>query len=819
MLNCKWLALLAAGAVCVWPGMPAAGEPAAAPLAELADQTAANLRRMEQASQALLDELRGVMQEAELLGRQIRLEQARAENNRDARDKLSGAAAARAGELDELLARVGALADKLENSAQQAGRTRALHSQLAELQQTRKESERQLAELHAARAEQEQRIRDARKRLRELEQQQRDFDSQAGDARAVQAELDKIRSDRETRLRELEQAAAAADAMENNALQLETRLAEMRAGLAEENTEQAALLKMRKHLEELRAAGAELEKRQAELAARRKASEKRQADLVGMLEELRRRQQALVALRAESEQLRRQTAELSKRHDGLARGAAEQEQLAAERTRQAEALQTELDNGVKQLAESERQFRDFDKLRQELEAAQAAQAAGQKDLDRAVAEAAAAADHVRRLEERLKEMRAGLSAVEEQSAAGQATRQRMVELNKERAGMEKRLKTLADERAGLEKRRASLEDQLEAMRGSLAQLEADKAANANLRRQAADLARETMALEKSAAEEAARVQERTLQVQALQAELKEAKARQSELEKQLRAGRHAGRDLEKARGRHESAEARRQAAAAQWEELGRQTAGLQEKVDAMRAEAGAVAEQLGAREALQKELARLEQSSGVLEARADSAAREQETARAEIQKLDQQAAVLSDILRELSAQTVQLRGVREELSREKQQRASLEEQLRGGAAQLSDADKLKAAEARLLAEARRVVGTEDSPAGAVRRPADEAYRAGIQAWDAGDVDGAIAAFQQTLRHDRNYTGAYYNLGVAYARKGDRQQAAQYAYQAGLLYLGQGNRSQALRMLVFLQNVNPDSPLIQALRRAMGEAAE
>ncbi len=225
------------------------------------------------------------------------------------------------------------------------------------------------------------------------------------------------------------------------------------------------------------------------------------------------------------------------------------------------------------------------------------------------------------------------------------------------------------------------------------------------------------------------------------------------------------------------------------------------------------------REALREEIARLEQSSGALEARAESAAKAQETARAEIQKLDQQAAVLSDILRELSAQTAQLREVREELAREKQHRASLEEQLRGAAAPESDAEQLAAAEARLLAKARRVAGTADAPAGAHLRPADEAYRAGIQAWDAGDVDGAMAAFQQTLRHDPNYAGACYNLGVAYARKGDRQQAAQYAYQAGLLYLRQENRPQALRMLVFLQNVNPDSPLVQALRRAMGGAAE
>ncbi len=144
-----------------------------------------------------------------------------------------------------------------------------MHSQLADLQQTRKDSERQLADLHHA-GEQEQRIRGARKRLRELEQQRREFESQAGDA-AIQAELDKIRSTREARLRELEQAAAAADAMENGNAAAETRLAEMRAEQRKKTANRPALLQMRKHLDGYALPEAKLEKRRAELADQRQA--------------------------------------------------------------------------------------------------------------------------------------------------------------------------------------------------------------------------------------------------------------------------------------------------------------------------------------------------------------------------------------------------------------------------------------------------------------------------------------------------------------------------------------------------------------------
>ena len=181
--------LAAISAACAAWAMAAAGAyPAAAadaPLTARADRAAADLMRVEQASRALLGELRGVIQEAELHAKQIRMEQDRGEKTSAARDRLAGETAGRAAELEELLTRVRALAGDLERSTQQAAHTRELRGQLLDLQQARKESERQLAELHAARAEQEQRLREARLRLRELEQRRRDFDNQVKNSRAI----------------------------------------------------------------------------------------------------------------------------------------------------------------------------------------------------------------------------------------------------------------------------------------------------------------------------------------------------------------------------------------------------------------------------------------------------------------------------------------------------------------------------------------------------------------------------------------------------------------------------------------------------------
>lgn len=100
--------------------------------------------------------------------------------------------------------------------------------------------------------------------------------------------------------------------------------------------------------------------------------------------------------------------------------------------------------------------------------------------------------------------------------------------------------------------------------------------------------------------------------------------------------------------------------------------------------------------------------------------------------------------------------------------------------------------------------------------ADIHYQRGVQEWDDGDIDGAIKEFKKAVRLDHEMAGALYNIGVAYWRRGDNDRAADYVYKAGLCYLRNGNRKQAVRMVVFLITIDPSSRLIKKLRTAISK---
>jgi regulator of sirC expression with transglutaminase-like and TPR domain len=73
---------------------------------------------------------------------------------------------------------------------------------------------------------------------------------------------------------------------------------------------------------------------------------------------------------------------------------------------------------------------------------------------------------------------------------------------------------------------------------------------------------------------------------------------------------------------------------------------------------------------------------------------------------------------------------------------------------------------------------EAAPAGLVATTAEDpavarartAYITGNQKLFAGDVDGAIAAYRQSLSLYPGYVGGYRGLGLAYAQRGDTAQA-------------------------------------------------
>ena len=83
-------------------------------------------------------------------------------------------------------------------------------------------------------------------------------------------------------------------------------------------------------------------------------------------------------------------------------------------------------------------------------------------------------------------------------------------------------------------------------------------------------------------------------------------------------------------------------------------------------------------------------------------------------------------------------------------------------------------------------------------------------------DHAEAAKWFRLAAEQGDAAAQYNLGVMYANgegvPQSKYTAADFFYQAGLSFLGEGNRENALNALSAIDKIAPDSPLKQQLTR-------
>ena len=67
-------------------------------------------------------------------------------------------------------------------------------------------------------------------------------------------------------------------------------------------------------------------------------------------------------------------------------------------------------------------------------------------------------------------------------------------------------------------------------------------------------------------------------------------------------------------------------------------------------------------------------------------------------------------------------------------------------------------------------------------------------------------------------GAYYNVALCFLRSGDKSAACSYAYKAGKVYIGQGNKQQATKMVLFIKHVDPGSSLVQRLNKEIADAS-
>ena len=80
----------------------------------------------------------------------------------------------------------------------------------------------------------------------------------------------------------------------------------------------------------------------------------------------------------------------------------------------------------------------------------------------------------------------------------------------------------------------------------------------------------------------------------------------------------------------------------------------------------------------------------------------------------------------------------------------------------------------------------------------------------GNYDKEIECYQKAIEINPDYANAYYNIGLAYYRKGWDISAADSFFQAGLLFHKQNNRQKVLQTIDEMKDLTPGSPLIQKL---------
>jgi len=93
---------------------------------------------------------------------------------------------------------------------------------------------------------------------------------------------------------------------------------------------------------------------------------------------------------------------------------------------------------------------------------------------------------------------------------------------------------------------------------------------------------------------------------------------------------------------------------------------------------------------------------------------------------------------------------------------------------------------------------------------DAYYNRGSLYGESGQYQKAIEDYTKAIELNPEDADAYYNRGITYHRSGRRQKAIEEFYQAGLIFLKQNNRIEALKCVDVIKKVDPDSPLINKL---------
>jgi len=81
-------------------------------------------------------------------------------------------------------------------------------------------------------------------------------------------------------------------------------------------------------------------------------------------------------------------------------------------------------------------------------------------------------------------------------------------------------------------------------------------------------------------------------------------------------------------------------------------------------------------------------------------------------------------------------------------------------------------------------------------------------------DKEIASYRKAIELKPDYANAYHGLGLAYIDKGSKYVAADYFYKAGLLFLEQGDRKNAVSVYDNMRQFTPNSELTYKLHRKL-----
>ena len=78
---------------------------------------------------------------------------------------------------------------------------------------------------------------------------------------------------------------------------------------------------------------------------------------------------------------------------------------------------------------------------------------------------------------------------------------------------------------------------------------------------------------------------------------------------------------------------------------------------------------------------------------------------------------------------------------------------------------------------------------------------GQEAYEAKNYTEAVKCFSEAIALNENDPDTHYQLGSAYFAQGDTKPAANHFYQAGLLFLKNGDKGSALRAYTMLRRTN------------------